>query len=296
LVGPLNEKGRALSRRIIIGIHGLNNKPRPDILRDWWKTAINEGLSRNRGRKKLHADFELVYWADLLHSEPLDPNEASEVYVAAAGKGPLPKSGMGVVPMAAALIEEGVGKALATVFRAPVGEDVIRDALKVKMPDLYVYRHDPEKRNAIHERLVDILRDVQGEDRRVMLIAHSMGSLIAYDVLKKADHDLPELWIAHLVTAGSPLGLVDVREIVAGPQRVPECVERWSNLADPRDWVARWDTLLANEYPPNSKGVTISDHLVVNGYVCPSGRRNPHKVFGYLRTPEMSDLIAEFDA
>ena len=214
----------------------------------------------------------------------------------AAGKGPLPKSGAGVGPLAAALVEAGVGKALEKVFGAPVGEEVIRDALKAKMPDLYRYRHQPETQSAIRQRLVDVLRRMPGEDHKVMLIAHSMGSLIAYDVLKEAARILPELRITHLVTAGSPLGLVDVKEIVAGPQRVPECVERWSNLADPRDWVARWDTLLSDEYPPNGKGVAISDRLVVNGYICPSGKCNPHKIFGYLRTPEMSDLVAEFDA
>lgn len=219
----------------------------------------------------------------------------SEAYVVAAGTGPLPRSGAGKGLVAAALVEEGVGKVLEKVFGVPVGEEVIRDALKAKMPDLYNYRHHPATRSAIRERLAAALREIQGKDVEVMLIAHSMGSLIAYDVLKDAALTLPSVRVAHLVTVGSPLGLVKVKEICADPERVPECVDRWSNLADPRDWVARWDTLLANEYPANNRGVTISDHLVINGYVCPSGKGNPHKVFGYLRTPEMSDLIAEFD-
>jgi hypothetical protein len=285
-------KDLILSKPLIIGIHGLNNKPKPDVLRDWWRAAIDEGLSRNCGGKRLEADFELVYWADLLYPQPLGADAASEVYVAAAGTGPLPRSGTG--PSAAALLDQGVGKVLGKVFGVSVGEGVIRDALKAKMPDLYTYRHDHEVNSAIRERLVETLRHVQGKRDEVMLIAHSMGSLIAYDVLAAAATVLPDIHISHLVTVGSPLGLVEVREIVWGPQRVPECVARWSNLADPRDWVARWDTLLADEYPANSKGVTISDHLVVNAYVCPSGKYNPHKVFGYLRTPEMSELVVGF--
>jgi len=33
---------------------------------------------------------------------------------------------------------------------------------------------------------------------------------------------------------------------------------------------------------------------VINGYVGRSGKANPHKIYGYLRTPEMSEHIAEF--
>jgi pimeloyl-ACP methyl ester carboxylesterase len=129
-----------------------------------------------------------------------------------------------------------------------------------------------------------------------MLIAHSMGSIIAYDVLAAAGRTLPGLRVSHFVTVGSPLGLSPVKEILAAPLRVPECVERWGNLADPRDHVARWDTRLSSDFRENSAGAAISDHLVVNGYVSPSGKPNPHKIYGYLRTPEMSERIASFAA
>jgi pimeloyl-ACP methyl ester carboxylesterase len=129
---------------------------------------------------------------------------------------------------------------------------------------------------------------------QIMLIAHSMGSIIAYDVLAGAGRSLPGLRISHFVTVGSPLGLAPVKEILAAPLRVPECVRHWTNLADPRDHVARWDTRLASDFGENSAGAAISDHLVINGYVSPSGKPNPHKVYGYLRTPEMSELIASF--
>jgi pimeloyl-ACP methyl ester carboxylesterase len=138
------------------------------------------------------------------------------------------------------------------------------------------------------------LRAAHAGGKQIMLIAHSMGSIIAYDVLAGAARTLPGLRIAHFVTVGSPLGLSPVKEILAAPLRVPECVERWSNLADPRDHVARWDTRLSSDFRENSAGAAISDYLVVNGYASPSGAPNPHKIYGYLRTPEMSELIAGF--
>jgi pimeloyl-ACP methyl ester carboxylesterase len=201
---------------------------------------------------------------------------------------------MSIRDVARACIQGGVGKVLGRILGAPVAEEVVRDAVETRAPDLHRYKHHREIRAAVQERLRERLRAAQARGRQIMLIAHSMGSIIAYEVLRGAHRDLPGLRISHFVTVGSPLGLVEVKEIVAAPLRVPECVSRWSNFADPRDHVARWDTCLSEDYGANDKGVTISDHLVINGYLSPSGRPNPHKIYGYLRTPEISEMIASF--
>ena len=60
--------------RIIIGIHGLGNKPPHHVLKDWWLRSIREGLSRS-GHSEVFVPFEMVYWADLFHPRPLDTNE-----------------------------------------------------------------------------------------------------------------------------------------------------------------------------------------------------------------------------
>jgi hypothetical protein len=281
--------------KLVIGIHGLKNKPEPEVLRGWWTAAIAEGLSRNREGEKADVDLVLAYWADVMHSSPVVLAEEAEPYVAAGGIGPLPK-GISLRRIAAARFQEGVGKVLELVFGTPVTEDMVRDALKTRAPDLHRYKNDRAARDAVQERLREPLRSAHAEGRPIMLIAHSMGSIIAYDVLAAADRTLPGLRISHFVTVGSPLGLSPVKEILAAPLRVPECVERWSNLADPRDHVARWDTRLSSDFRESSAGAAISDHLVINGYVSPSGKPNPHKIYGYLRTPEMSGLIAGFAA
>jgi pimeloyl-ACP methyl ester carboxylesterase len=206
----------------------------------------------------------------------------------------LPRAGLSVRTIAGTRIKEGVGKVLETVFGAPVAGHVIRDALKTMAPDLHRYKHHRATRDAVRGRLRERLRTAQETGRQTMLIAHSMGSIVAYDVLRAAGHTLPGLRIPHFVTLGSPLGLSKVKEIVSAPLRVPECVARWSNFADPRDYAARWDTRLSNDYRASRAGVTVSDHLVINGYVSPSGKPNPHKIYGYLRTPEVSELIARF--
>ena len=58
--------------KIIIGIHGLGNKPPPKTLSAWWKAAIREGLGSIK-KPKEQFTFELVYWAHCLYPVPLKP-------------------------------------------------------------------------------------------------------------------------------------------------------------------------------------------------------------------------------
>ncbi len=59
---------------VIIGIHGLGNKPPKQLLKKWWKQAMLEGLENNK-HESLLPKFELVYWADILYNKPLNPSE-----------------------------------------------------------------------------------------------------------------------------------------------------------------------------------------------------------------------------
>ncbi len=52
--------------KIIIGIHGLGNKPPPKTLGRWWEAALREGLERIK-KPKQQFTFELGYWAHFLH-------------------------------------------------------------------------------------------------------------------------------------------------------------------------------------------------------------------------------------
>ena len=48
---------------ILVGIHGLENKPPRDEKRRWWRAAVVEGLQRNCGHDGGTFSFEFVYWA-----------------------------------------------------------------------------------------------------------------------------------------------------------------------------------------------------------------------------------------
>ena len=67
-----------------------------------------------------------------------------------------------------------------------------------------------------------------------VVVAHSLGSVIAYDLLRQqtSTADVPLL-----VTLGSPLGVMQIRNAFR-PLRYPKGVKLWFNAYDERDYVA----------------------------------------------------------
>ena len=56
---------------------------------------------------------------------------------------------------------------------------------------------------------------------------------------------------------------------------------------------------LGDDYEPNDQGVKVADMPVINAYRSPSDRTPPnkanyHKSYGYLRTPELSNVVRAF--
>lgn len=274
---------------IIIGIHGLLNKPPPGVLETGWQDAIVEGLDRNYSLTQA-IPFKLVYWADVRNSTPIADND--EPYVKAEEEGPLETYNPGSLDKARAIANKYVGR-WADIEKQLFGLGTnIEHLIGIKFDDLADYYEKPEIRQQMRSKLSEILEQNQG--KRVLLIAHSMGSIIAYDVLRTYDGS-DALRIEHFVTIGSPLGLPIVGQKVRkefGKPQTPTVVQRWTNIADPGDKVAL-DCALADEYTSTGP-VQVKDVLANNGYVSPGDKPNNHKSYGYLRAPEVSEVIRDF--
>ena len=163
--------------------------------------------------------------------------------------------------------------------------------LKNKLKDLYTYYHDNAIRNDLRSMFEEAILENANAGNKIMVVAHSMGSIIAYDVLRKLGRVNNNLSIEHFVTIGSPLGLPHVKHMIIKENhlvRTPSIVKKWSNLADRRDPVAT-DTHLSDDYQANDYDVRVVDDLVLNDW---GGIH--HKSYGYLRTPEFTDLIKRF--
>lgn len=276
---------------IVIGIHGLKNKPAKDLLERYWAASLQEGLQRNHGLAS-SLTFELVYWADIQYPAPIPEGELDNPYIKADGQGPLHRYEGTALDTVRAIAEKWGGRTI------DIGKDLmglsehVDRLIGIAFDDLRDYYAKSDVRNRIRGRLAGALQ--RHVDKRVCLIAHSMGSIIAYDVLRTMEQNPPA--IDHFVTIGSPLGLPIVTQHVRGEfskTTVPQQVRQWMNLADPGDKVAL-DCRLADDYQSVPGAVRVRDILIHNGYVDRSGKNDQHNSYGYLRAPELSDILRGF--
>jgi hypothetical protein len=280
-----------MSASVVIGIHGLKNKPENNLLTRWWAMSLQEGLQRNLGFASPLA-FELVYWADIQYPEPIPEAELDNPYITADRHGPLPRYGGTALDTVRAIAEKWGGRAIDRGKDLIGLDEHVDRLLGIAFDDLRDYYGKSDVRNRVRNRLANALQ--RHTDNRVCLIAHSMGSIIAYDVLRMLEQHSPG--IDHFVTIGSPLGLPVVTQHVReefSNTLVPQQVRQWTNLADPRDKIAL-DCSLADDYRPTPGGIRVQDDLVRNDYVDRAGKNDQHNGYGYLRTPELSDIVHRF--
>ncbi len=297
---------------VIIGIHGLGNKPPRQLLEHWWNLSMVEGLENN-GHKTTLPRFEMVYWADILHDRPMDEEETNpESPYFMDEKYEKGKSLQGTEDYNLRMkVVDFLGRQLNRIFLNDdfsLNYSFITDTLLNKyFRDLEIYYsessgpYDVSGRKAkemIRERLLLALEKHKKDN--IMLICHSMGTIIAFDVLTFM---APHIKINTLITIGSPLGLpVVVGKIVAEQKQnamadkqihtPPGVCGNWYNFADINDNVAL-DYKLEDNFLENAHGVKPIDFLVRNNYES-NGVPNPHKSYGYLRTPEFSTVLNDF--
>ena len=293
--------------KIIIGIHGLGNKPEQHLLEEWWIKSIKEGLDRS-GLIYENIPFKLIYWADILYPQPEsldikdkeDPCYLSEPYVpleAETHRKPDPEK---LSSKIFKYIEEQLDKIFLkedmTLNFNNVTDRIIHSYFKdleIYYSDDSVYQSDPPvlAREVIRNRLLDVLKEYCKDD--ILLIGHSMGSIIAYDVL--INHQ-DECRVNTFVTVGSPLGIPIIISRIFEEQKSlkvpPNISGKWYNLSDPEDLVAM-DHTLEDDFHENPNNIVIQDMLVYNDYQI-NDKKNPHKIYGYLRTPEMADILTKF--
>jgi len=121
------------------------------------------------------------------------------------------------------------------------------------------------------------------DPRPGIVVAHSLGTIIAYDVLSEsafAGFDVPLL-----ITLGSPLGIDNVQKRLRNgrgkPNPIPKAAKAWTNFGDRFDPVAIERTL-RDEFSPTT---FVRDESVNNP------ARNNHDLTGYLSIPLVRTAI-----
>jgi hypothetical protein len=303
-------------KKIIIVIHGLANKPEKQLLEKWCRASIREGL-RTIDRRGMPFTLKLVYWADLLHERPQDPRETNKHSDTHLNDPYLPGDPSRYATFTPSTLKRNLlDKLEKKIDKMFFEEDsfinfekfaniVVRNLFKDL--DIYYHKDCPVTRyrgllarDAIRMRLAEALRKYAKRD--ILLIAHSMGTIISYDVLTRTT---PDVTIDSFITIGSPLGMpLVIKQILLEQGRdiakerrpaTPENIRTaWHNFSDLDDPVAI-NYNLADDYLPNGAGIAPRDIIVYNNYEY-DGDRSPHKLYGYLRAPEVANMVYNFCA
>ncbi|MDQ0717088.1 pimeloyl-ACP methyl ester carboxylesterase [Streptomyces luteogriseus] len=260
----------------VLGIHGVRNYKAADTtpaigskrLRTDWLEALGSSVPE--------LELETVYFADLLRSErqgdELDDVEVVLVEQWARAWGLDPS---GVQGRATGWLRWICGQVAQRSGQRPA---VVEKTVRIFFPE--VARYFAARREAVRERV----RDALVRHRPEVVVAHSLGSIVAYEALHEA---ADQLEVKLLLTLGSPLALPHAvfhrldpfpRD---GKGTKPASVRRWVNVADVGDFVAIPKGMLAQVFPGVDELPEIS--------IAPAW---PHSVLDYLRHRSVSEAIA----
>lgn len=267
----------------LVLIHGLDNKPEADFLHQLWKRKLahDDGLDVDT----FGITTAMAYWADVLY-ESSDTNLAA--YESAAGEvetadavtvaplnlQSLPDAEAQKLRRLAARLEVNPEEAETDVptpeevaavkqERVPVPAWLRKRIMGRFVRDAHHYFFNLDfsprpgatykVRDEMRRRFVDALK--AGENNRpLVVVSHSMGTVIAYDCLMH-EPDCPA--VDGLMTVGSPLGLDEVQDFFPSwsrdngfPRKV---LGRWVNVFDPLDVVVGLDPRFDNDFRRNGQ-------------------------------------------
>ncbi len=176
------------------------------------------------------------------------------------------------------------------------------ERMEVHLRDLMRYeRNKNEIADHVRRMLKIPLLAASGAENPILLIAHSMGSIIAYDALWELSHSHGNpVNIDLLLTMGSPLGQRFMQRRIKGhdeqgAKRYPRNIKRWKNLAAVGDLTAI-DPFLAEDFAGMLEfGLleSIDDERLFN-YFRLNGELNVHAEYGYLVNEKTALTIAKW--
>ncbi len=134
----------------------------------------------------------------------------------------------------------------------------------------YTYLSSPGAAKAVD----DIVRPFLQQSPQV-LITHSLGTVIAFKLLREMEAEGTNVQIPLLITMGSPLGLNAFKAKLGAPRRKPNFVDKWENFYDPSDFVTLGKPLSEKNFSSN----IFNDGSVNNTTF------NAHGIIGYLPHP-----------
>lgn len=314
-----------MNNKRIIMIHGLASKPPEADVRRLWKKCIVESIKVDRpgffdgvNETALDDIFRMVYWANdipsHLEDEPAYVGKLDAAVDAVIEERKDKGDGfhVGLGDKFKAFFKDIAIDAVYTLTTALTVKD---DVAKGILEEVRLYSEDQYIADKVRNSLEDELRDAWDNNKEVVLVSHSMGTFIAYDVLWRFSHRNTEGYkkfrnnkVKFFITMGSPLGENVVQDILfakrykkEGKRSYPNNIDHWHNYACLGDVVAHDSTLKDDFFKEMHKLKILPKEnardyeKLYNPFKKPSDKKqNPHKSYGYLVQPKLSKWLVEF--
>lgn len=271
----------------LILVHGRAQEDKnPEILKNEWLEAFDRGLEKHSLKRPEHLDVILPYYGDELakliakiETEEIqgyrlrgEQPETDEMAFRAAVLAEMANA-KGITqeaidleyrgdPRQRGIANWGWVQAIARAIDAAHFGD---GGVELFTRDVYLYLRNPNVKRAVDE----IVRRAFSEGPCVV-VGHSLGSIVAYNVLRTLKSDSV---IERYITVGSPLGINAIRDRIPTPIEMPAHTKSWFNARDPRDVVAL--------YPLTKENFPV-DPAIENFDGVKNGTDNRHGIDGYL--------------
>jgi len=139
------------------------------------------------------------------------------------------------------------------------------------------YLHKPGLKEKIDDLVMTQIIDGLPKDEKVVVISHSLGTIVAYDLMRRLRHQVK---VKLLLTAGSPLGIEIVKRRLGPPLICLPNVDKWVNASDREDFVALQTKLTST---------TFGCDKIQNNDQLDNGDEDAHDILKYLA----HDVVAQ---
>lgn len=303
-------------------IHGRSFKPDEAPLAHNWNDALRHALTRDHGEDAGEAfdamTRSFIYYGDISnlflqrcgrHYDQVADTASRDITLAGL-KAHAREDFLGEQGRASYAQLEGkssIKEFIADVIANPfhmlgAGESIINAVA----PDMANY-WDPNRAfgSRVRWRLTKPLARALADGDDILLLSHSLGSIVAWDVLWKYSYygewrAVRNARVNTLVTLGSPLGNSTVKSRLKGAsatslRRFPTNIGEWHNFAAEDDFISQ-DETVADDFEEMLAAHLLNgihDHRIVN-LAMRNGRSNPHHSVGYLVHPEVAGVVADW--
>ena len=302
-----------MENKAIIFVHGLASKPVKNQIQKYWQKIVLNNICQIDCFTKENI-FNFAYWADCIPTHiPLNKKNIKNLENSINNLIKLRKN-------FGSDFHIGAGESVKHFFAEKGVEllNIFTNAMTIKdniinfyLDEIKLYTSDQYIADKIRKTLEKQLISAWNKSKEVMIISHSMGSIISYDVLWRFSHSGDSFYkkyrkkrVKNFTTMGSPLGDNFVKNILLNrksskreKEYYPTNIDVWHNYSALGDMVC-FDESLADDYMKNMKefGFLKDYREYINLYnpYKDDETPNPHKSYGYLIQPKLAKWITEF--